>query len=153
MKTETSKDQETRDGVPSNQDLADMFAAPVHYDDADVFAVRVTRKLQMRMWLRQWLVVLAGFIGGVYALAQFVRMPDWELNGQMLYRRAAADTDLTLRAGAEFVGGAGRDMMRMAEHSDSYLSFMQTPMFFGLSFVLCAAILGLYYAYSQEEAL
>jgi hypothetical protein len=149
MKAEKSADQ---DVDLTDRDLADMFAAPVHYDDADSFAVAVTRKLQMRMWLRQWLVVLAGFIGGVYALAQFVRVPDWKLNGQMLYRRAAADTDQTLRAGAELVGGAGRDMMRMAD-SGGYLSFMQTPMFFALSFVLCVAILGLYYAYSQEEAL
>lgn len=135
----------------TDRDLADMFATPVQYDDADVFAMRVTRKLQMRMWLRQVLVVLAGFIGGVYALAQFVRMPDWKLDGQML-SRATADTDQTLRAGVELVGGASRDMMRMAD-SGGALSFMQTPMFFALSFVLCVMILGLYYAYSQEEAL
>lgn len=135
----------------TDRDLADMFATPVQYDDADVFAMRVTRKLQVRMWLRQVLVVLAGFIGGVYALAQFVRMPDWKLDGQML-SRATADTDQTLRAGVELVGGASRDMMRMAD-SGGALSFMQTPMFFALSFVLCVMILGLYYAYSQEEAL
>ncbi len=146
MKAEKHPEQDITD-----RDLADMFATPVQYDDADVFAMRVTRKLQMRMWLRQVLVVLAGFIGGVYALAQFVRMPDWKLDGQML-SRATADTDQTLRAGAEFFGGASRDMMRMAD-SGGYLSFMQTPMFFALSFVLCVMILGLYYAYSQEEAL
>lgn len=146
MKPDKPKDQEFTD-----RDIGDLFAVPVHYEDADVFALRVTRKLQMRNWLRQWLVVLAGFIGGVYALAQFVRVPDWKLDGQML-SRATADTDQTLRAGAEFFGGASRDMMRMAD-SGGYLSFMQTPMFFALSFVLCVMILGLYYAYSQEEAL
>jgi hypothetical protein len=146
MKPEQTNDQEF-----SDRDIGDLFAAPVHYDDAEVFAMRVTRKLQMRNWLRQWLVVLAGFIGGIYALAQFVRMPDWKLDGQML-SRASADTDQTLRAGVELVGGASRDVMRMAG-SEGALSFMQTPMFFALSFVLCVMILGLYYAYSQEEAL
>lgn len=147
MRAEKTRDQEISDG-----DLADMFATPLHYDDVEVFQIQAMRKLQMRMWLRQWLVVLAGFVGGVYALAQFVRVPDWKLDGQMLYRRAAGDADQTLRAGAEFMDGASRGMMRMAESGDA-LSFMQTPMFFGLSFVLCVAILGLYYAYSQEEAL
>lgn len=152
MKPAKTNDQELTDNVLSDRDLGDMFAAPVHYDDAEVFATRVTRRLQVRVWLRQWLVVLAGFIGGVYALAQFVRVPDWKLNGQILYRRAAADTDQTLRAGAELFDGASRDMMRLAD-SGGALSFMQTPMFFALSFVLCVMILGLYYAYSQEEAL
>lgn len=141
----TAHDFKDQDVTP--EDWADMFATPERFDDMEAFEGRVMRGLQLRMWLRQWLVVLAGFVGGVYALAQFVRMPDWKLDGK------AVDADRTLRVGAEMVDVASRGLTDFAEHSGSYLSFMQTPLFFAVSFALCLAILGLYYAYSQEETL
>jgi hypothetical protein len=124
-------------------DIAGMFAAPVAFDDAPVFEARVMRRLHLKLWLRQWLVVLAGGIGGLYALAQFVRLPGWT-NG------AKPDT---LRAGAELIDRMQGDLVSLSGQSMQYLTFLQTPTFFWVSFALCLTLLGLYYAYSQEETL
>jgi hypothetical protein len=140
-----------------DSDIEDLYAAPAAYDDAEVFERRVMQGLKVKLWLRQWLVVLAGFIGGVYALAQLVRMPDWQVGGKSVYGRsleqAAAETDETWRAGVELVDVARRSFMDLMDSSAQYLTYMQTPAFFWVSFSLCLAIVGVYYAYSQEETI
>lgn len=128
-------------------DIAGLFAAPMAFDDAPAFEGRVMRRLHLKLWLRQWLVVLAGVVGGLYALAQFVRLPGWVGGAQQ-----AGKPD-TLRASAELVGRLQTTMAGLAGESMPYLNFLQTPMFFWLSFCLCLTLLGLYYAYSQEETL
>lgn len=137
-------------------DLADLFATPNRFDDAEIFESRVMRRLQVKLWMRQWLVVLAGFVGGLYALAQFIRMPDLgsgkPVTGTSL-QTAAVDTDQTLRAGFEMVDMVRKNLVDLADQSSHYLTFMQTPIFFWGSFALCLMFLGLYYAYSQEETL
>ncbi len=140
-----------------DSELSDLFAAPSRFDDADAFEGRVMRGLKVKLWMRQWLVVLAGFVGGLYALAQFVRLPEWTFGSKAPYaetfHKAAVDTDNTLRVGAEFVDVARKSFGDLLDQSGHYVTFMQTPIFFWLSFSLCLAFLGLYYAYSQEETL
>jgi hypothetical protein len=130
----------------NDNDIAGLFAAPAAFDDAPAFEARVMRRLHIKLWLRQWLVVLAGGIGGLYALTQFVRLPGWSREAQT----AAPDT---LRAGAEFIDQMQGDLLSLTGQSMHYLTFLQTPMFFWVSFALCLTLLGLYYAYSQEETL
>ena len=140
---------------PETEDdaLLAMFAQPQAFDDAERFDSGIMRRLNMKMWMRQWLVALAGIVGGLYALAQFVRMPaSVTTTGQSL-QRAAVDTDQTLRAGFNAVDQAGRGLSSLAENWGHTLVLMQTPAFFWVSFTLCLVLLGLYYAYSQEEAL
>src|SRR6185437_7282989 len=60
----------------NDSDIGELFAMPAVFDDAAAFEARTTRKLMLRLMLRQWLVAMAGLIGGVYALFQFVRVPD-----------------------------------------------------------------------------
>lgn len=134
----------------SNGDLAELFAQPQAFDDAAAFEAKVVRGLSMRLWMRHWLVVLAGFVGGVYALAQIVRVPT--LNAQSL-QRAAVKTDNTLSAGIQAMDVAGKTMSNFTDQWGHYLGMMQTPAFFWVSFSLCLMFVGLYYAYSQEEAL
>jgi len=140
-----------------DSELSDLFATPARFDDTEAFEGRVMRGLQVKLWMRQWLVVLAGFVGGLYALAQFVRLPEWTSGGKVAYaetfHKAAVDTDNTLRVGIEFVDVARQSFGNLLNQSGQYLTFMQTPVFFWLSFSLCLAFLGLYYAYSQEETL
>lgn len=141
----------------NDDDIRDMFAAGPAYDDAPVFAERVVRSLRMRLWFRQGLVVLAGFIGGIYALAQFVRMPDFNVSGTAFYgqtlQKAAADSDQALRASAQFLDVSQWHITDVMGSSAHYLNLMQTPVFFWVSFMLCAVFLGLYYAYSREETI
>lgn len=138
-----------------DSDIEDLFSAPTAYDDAAAFEQRVMRGLKVKLWLRQWLVVLAGFIGGVYALAQLIRMPDFQVGGQSVYSRslAAVESDETWRAGVELVDVVRQQLMNVMDSSAQYLSYMQTPAFFWVSFSLCLAIVGVYYAYSQEETI
>ena len=141
----------------NDRDLEDMFQSPAAFEDAPVFEQRVMNALRMRLWLRQWLVVLAGFVGGIYALAQLVRLPDGAVTGKAGYvqsiRTAAAGTDETLKAGAEMVDVIGRNLMKVMDSTGHYLTYMQTPAFFWVTFFLCLACVGLYYAYSQEETI
>jgi hypothetical protein len=134
----------------SNSDLAELFAQPQTFGDAPHFEARVVRGLSMRLWMRHWLVVLAGFVGGVYALAQIVRVPNL---GTMSLKTAAARTDYTLSAGIQVMDAAGKNVSNLADQWGHYLGMMQTPAFFWVSFSLCLMFVGLYYAYSQEEAL
>lgn len=134
----------------SNSDLAELFAQAHDFDDAARFDAKVVRGLSMRLWMRHWLVVLAGFVGGVYALAQIVRVPS--LNAQSL-QRAATKTDNTLSAGIQAMDVAGKTVSTFTDQWGHYLGMMQTPAFFWVSFSLCLMFVGLYYAYSQEEAL
>lgn len=136
-----------------DRDIEDMFQAHEAYDDAEAFERRVMNGLRIKLWLRQWLVVLAGFVGGIYALAQLIRMPQWTLNGQSVVRTAAAETDETWRAGVELMDIVSNAFMGMMDSSAQYLSYMQTPAFFWVAFSLCMGFVGLYYAYSQEETI
>ncbi|EGF90688.1 hypothetical protein ABI_37200 [Asticcacaulis biprosthecium C19] len=138
-----------------DSDIEDLFSAPAVYDDSAAFEQRVMRSLKVKLWLRQWLVVLAGFIGGVYALAQLVRMPDLQIGGKSVYGRslAAVESDETWRAGVELVDVIRQHFMNFMDSSAQYLTYMQTPAFFWVTFSLCLAIVGVYYAYSQEETI
>ncbi len=144
MKTEPETDDDA---------LSALFATPQAFDDAERFEAQVSRRLQVKLWMRQWLVALAGIVGGLYALAQFVRVPtSITATGQSMHR-AVMDTDQTLRAGFNAMDQAGRGLTGLAEDWGHTLVFMQTPVFFWVSFTLCLMLLGLYYAYSQEETL
>ena len=133
-----------------DSDLAELFAQAQTFGDAPQFEAKVVRGLSLRLWMRHWLVVLAGFVGGIYALAQIVRVPN--LNAMSL-KSAAANTDYTLNAGMKVMDAAGKNVANLTDQWDHYLSMMQTPAFFWVSFSLCLMFVGLYYAYSQEEAL
>ena len=127
----------------TDNDIKDLFAAPAAFDDADVFEARTTRKLKMRLWLRQWLVAMAGLIGGVYALCQFVRVPEgsvWSV------KQAQVQTD-------QLFDKAGHQLSSLTTSGTHYIDLVQQPMVFWAVFALCLTLLGLYYAYSREESL
>ena len=140
----------------NDSDIKHMFASPMVYGDAEAFETRVMRGLQVRLWLRQWLVVLAGFTGGLYALAQMVHLPQWNFGSKAsagtTWQQAASNTDSTLKAGAELMDVIRAKLFGLTDASAHTLSLLQTPLFFWLSFSLCLVLVGLYYAYSQEEA-
>ena len=127
----------------SFSEIGDLFAAPAVFDDADAFEARTTRKLMVRLWLRQWLVALAGVIGGVYALFQFVRVPD---GTGLTVKQAQVETDRLLDT-------AGHQLTNLTTSGVRYLDLVQQPMMFWAVFAMCLTLLGLYYAYSREETL
>ncbi len=127
----------------NDSDLSDLFAAAADYDDDDAFEMRTTRKLKMRLWLRQSLVALAGLIGGVYALFQFVHVPD---GGPWSVKQAEVQTD-------QLFDQAGHQLSNLTTSGVHYLDLVQQPMVFWAVFALCLTLLGLYYAYSREESL
>ena len=126
----------------NDNDISDLFATPAAFDDAGAFEARATRRLSLRLWLRQWLVVMAGVIGGIYALFQFVRVPD----GVFDVKQAQADTD-------HLLDKAGHQLTTLATSGVHGLDIAQQPMIFWAVFALCLTLLGLYYAYSREESL
>jgi hypothetical protein len=136
-------------------DIRDLFAATPVYGDAPAFEARVMRGLRLKLWLRQGFVVLAGLVGGLYALAQFVRVPNRTFGEKVLSssNMARVETDQTVRAGLAFFDDIGRNAINLFYSSLHYLGIMQTPIFFWVSFSLCLACLALYYAYSQEETI
>ncbi|MFT4075524.1 MAG: hypothetical protein QM647_08320 [Asticcacaulis sp.] len=142
----------------SDDDIRALFAVTPVYDDAPAFQARVTRGLRMKLWLRQGVIALAGIVGGLYALAQFVRVPglgsSLGFGGKGLAPgMAQVESGHTLRAGVEFFDGMGKNAVSLFDSSVKYLGLMQTPLFFWLSFSLCLVCLALYYAYSQEETI
>ncbi len=128
-----------------DDDIAHLFSHAPEHNDADVFEARVIMRLRLKLWLRQGLVVLAGVVGGIYALAQFIRLPEGVVS-----TRPAEQAALV---GIEVVDDWTRNGFDVLTHSAPYLSYMQTPGFFWLSFALCVGFLGLYFAWSQEETL
>jgi len=145
-----------------DDDIRDLFLAVPSYRDAEAFEARVTRGLRLKLWLRQGFVALAGLVGGLYALVQFMRLPNWTLGDRTAMggvvassslQKAATETGQTFHAGVEFMDVIGKNVMNFMESSGHYLDFMQKPIFFWLSFSLCLACLALYYAYSQEETI
>jgi len=127
----------------NDSDIGDLFATPASFDDGEAFEARTTRKLMVRLWLRQWLVALAGVIGGVYALFQFVRVPDGTV---LSVKQAQVETDRLLDT-------AGQQLTNLTTSGVRYLDLVQQPMMFWAVFALCLTLLGLYYAYSREETL
>lgn len=155
MKPESDFEDEASNPRDFEAQLQAMFAEPVRYADAESFQSRILFGLRLKLWLRQGFIAMAGLIGGVYALAQFIRVPALSNAHAPTLKQAAADTDQTLRAGAAIVNVARRNAnlwtSNWFDSSAHYLGVMQTPMFFWISFALCLACLALYYAYSQEE--
>ena len=127
----------------NDSDINELFATPVLFGDDDAFETRTTRKLRMRLWLRQSLVAMAGLIGGIYALFQFVRLPD---GATMSVKQAQTNTD-------QLFDQAGHQLSTLTTSSVHYLDLVQQPMVFWGVFALCLTLLGLYYAYSREESL
>lgn len=128
-----------------DEDIARLFAEPPHNNDAEVFEARVMMRLRLRLWLRQGLVVLAGVVGGIYALAQFIRLPKGVLS--------ARQTEQAAMESIQVIDGWTRSGFDLLTHSAPYLSYMQTPSFFWVSFALCVGFLGLYFAWSQDETI
>ncbi|HEX7800024.1 MAG TPA: hypothetical protein VF402_06720 [Asticcacaulis sp.] len=131
--------------------LKSLFSEQPRYADAEGFCARLMFALRLKLWLRQGFIVLAGLIGGVYALAQFIRAPELRGRHVLTLKQAAADTDHTLRAGAAMMSYARQNAGGWLDSWAHYLGVMQSPIFFWVSFTLCLACLALYYAYSQEE--
>jgi hypothetical protein len=140
---------------PDDEAIRELFAAMPVYKDAPAFEARVMRGLRLKLWLRQGVIALAGIVGGLYALAQFVRVPSLTFGDKVLSRTqmAKVETDQTFRAGVQFFDGMGKNAVGLFDSSVHYLGIMQTPLFFWVSFSLCLACLALYYAYSQEETI
>ena len=143
-------------------EIGGLFSTPDLFEDNSEFEARVMRHLTLRLWFRHWLVVLAGFIGGLYALAQFLRLPQWVLSGQAIRGEslpghplltAANGTNDSIKAGVHAVDEVRQNLGALTQSSAHYLGMMQTPLFFWVSFTLCLTLIGLYYAYSQEETL
>ncbi len=129
-------------------ELSELFATPMAFDDQAMFETRTQNRLGLKLWFRQWLVVMAGLVGGVYALFQFVRLPE----GTFSMKEAQVQTDQSLQAGAKLFNAAGHQISGLTSGTHA-LDLVQTPMFFWAAFALCLTLLGLYYAYSREEAL
>ena len=127
----------------NDSDISEMFASPMMFGDAAAFEARTTRKLMLRLWLRQWLVAMAGLVGGVYALFQFVRVPD---GMPLSMKMAQVKTD-------QLFDQAGHQLSNLTTSGVRYLDLVQQPMVFWGVFALCLTLLGLYYAYSREESL
>ncbi|MDC7682021.1 hypothetical protein PQU92_01965 [Asticcacaulis sp. BYS171W] len=140
-----------------DDDFHALFNAPQRFADEAVFHDRVMRSLNTKTWLRQGLIALSGIIGGLYALMQFVRLPGWTPAAEAEVRAVATRTDSGFEAGL----GVGRDLLESAAHSlanglsrsTEYLTLMQSPLFFWVSFSLCMAIVGLYLVNAREDAL
>ncbi|MGZ3305976.1 MAG: hypothetical protein ACXU8U_08960 [Asticcacaulis sp.] len=134
-------------------ELKDMFAVTARFDDAAAFETKTLRRLSVRLWLRQWLVVMAGMVGGVYALFQFVRVPEGTQAAATPLHQVQVDTSQSLQAGVRLFDAAGQHLSGLTQSGVHYLDMVQTPLFFWLSFAVCMSLLGLYYAYSREETL
>lgn len=137
-----------------DDDFHALFNTPQRFDDEQVFHDKVMRGLRLKTWFRQALIALSGIVGGLYALVQFVRVPNWAFTGEtQIVRATVTQTDAGLDAGREMVDAAGLYVARFLNTSTDYLVWMQSPLFFWVSFSLCMAIVGLYLANVYEEAL
>lgn len=138
-----------------DDDFYALFNAPMRFDDDEAFQAKVLSGLGVKSWLRQALIVLSGVVGGLYALVQFVRMPGWATPPANLQTLSAADatTDTGLIIGQKWIDDIARQLANVLDASGEYLLWIQSPLFFWLSFSLCMAIIGLYLANSSEEAL
>ncbi|MFT3997576.1 MAG: hypothetical protein QM667_09230 [Asticcacaulis sp.] len=141
----------------TDDDLQALFNQPVRLDDGPAFEERVMSRLKTKTWLRQGLIALAGMMGGLYALVQFVRFPGAKTTAEALVTPPPVHTtgafEVELGAGREMFDGLMRGMAQGLDASTDYLLLMQSPAFFWVSFSLCMAIVGLYLANMREEGL
>lgn len=137
-----------------DDDLKSLFDINPAYDDEAAFQQRVMMGIRLKNGFRQGLIVLSGFVGGLYALMQFIRIPGWTAGTQGLNSPARITdrtTDVTLEAGAELVDLATRALADFLHSLGGYIQWMQTPLFFWVSFALCSTILTLYLINGSEE--
>ncbi|UDF02509.1 hypothetical protein [Asticcacaulis sp. AND118] len=138
-----------------DEDLYNLFQTPMRFDDEPAFQAQVIRRLGAKNWLRQGFIALAGILGGLYALMQFVRVPG--LSPATATPARAASSDATFEAGLGF----GRELADVTARwvalalskSTDYLAFAQSPLFFWVSFSLCMSIVGLYLINMREEGI
>lgn len=129
----------------SDEAIARLFSQTPSMADNDVFEARVMMRLRLKLWLKQALVVLTGIICGVYALAQFVSLPESVLS--------ATSAEAAPAQAAKIVSSGTWSEFDFLTYSAPYLSYMQTSGFFWLSFALCGGCLALYFFWSQEETI
>jgi len=134
-------------------DLISLFNRVKTFEDTDVFANKVLGRLRFKYWFRQSLIAFAGLMGGIYALLQFIPMYATS-NLSPVHESASANSvtsDQTLRLSGEFFTHLGEHMFEFFMNMEHYISLIQTPWFFWVSFSLCIIAIALYYANFQEE--
>ncbi|MDC7674589.1 hypothetical protein [Asticcacaulis machinosus] len=138
-----------------DEDLKSLFDITPAYDDEAAFQQRVVMGIRLKAAFRQGLIVVSGFVGGLYALIQFIRIPGWALNSELggSVRAATRGTDATLEAGVEFADLIASGFADFLQSIGGYIQWMQTPLFFWVSFALCSTILALYLINGSEEIL
>jgi hypothetical protein len=155
MHESDSPERDLADHGLNDDDIARMFTAatPVS-DDAEALQARVMMALKLKLWLRQGLVGLTGIVAGIYALLQVLRLPTSNLQAtDAVVAEAAGRTDRTLRAGMAAVDDLTRGSLNLLAKDAPGVGYFQTPDFFWVSFAICIVMLGLYFLWSQEEAL
>lgn len=143
----------------TDEEIKALFEKNTAFDDHDAFRARVSQRLSLKSRLRQGLIAIAGFVGGVYALSQVINLPQMAPQTQRpsavhevtLGSEVKLGTDETLRAGVQWFDDMARRLADMFALTSHYADVLHTPVFFWLSFSLCVGLIGLYYAYSQEE--
>jgi hypothetical protein len=140
-----------------DEDIYNMFQASKRFEDASDFESRVLKSISFRGVLRQALIAVSGFIGGLYALGQFFNLSHLKLYAPEKHTSditsALISTELSLTNGAMFRDSLDLWLSRTIQVSADYLQLMQSPLFFWISFSLCMTIVGLYLANSEPDVL
>lgn len=135
-----------------DKDLQRYFNAPLSFDDETAFAQKLTDKLRRRVYFRRASLWVSGVLGGIYALAQIVRVPSVEVKARSAligdYGKIYEVTDNGLE---ELLIWIKTLLLGLADRIGAGVTLMQSPSFFWAVFALCLAFLTVMWVQSNEE--
>jgi hypothetical protein len=138
-----------------DQELQRLINQPQAFADADRFDRKVMRTLSLRLMWRNAVIGLAGLVGGIYALGQFVRLPLSDTGPSPASEpglvTASVSAEQTVFQGLKLFDAVTKRISEGLEWANRSIDFMHQPAFFWGSFAICVTLLVLYFAQSQEE--
>jgi hypothetical protein len=141
-----------------DQELFRLINQPQAFADADGFERKTLRRLGLQLMWRKAVIGLAGVVGGIYALGQFVHLPDSPQKAENYATspglvRASVTTEETFSQGLRWLDGLSHRLADGMQWLNRSVDFMHQPAFFWGSFAICVTLMVLYFAQSQEEML
>ena len=143
----------------NDDELSKLFAETPRLDDQAQFEARLLKRLQGQSMRRHLILGMAGTLGGLYALGQFMRSPEGmgapAKNGLGFIANPVRDIEIYadegIRSNLQNFEFIMTKIIEAVVSAINYMNIIQSQNFFWVCFSLCLASVAYFYAENKES--